>query len=196
MTKPLTKVTVQPPYLTYNGKIDEFQYDHGSKTNNIFLKLCNASENIYSDQTGRVTIVSRKDSEYAMIVNEYNSNHIHGEPITSRNASDLTKVYEKLHKTFTSRGLHTQLHIIDNECSNLFKNFMTKFDENFQFMYPHLHQQNAAERVIQTFKNQFIAGISSVNKDLPVHIWCRLIPQACLVLNLLRQSRINPKLSA
>ena len=73
---------------------------------------------------------------------------------------------------------------------------MTKVDENFQFVPPHQHQQNAAERAIQTFKNHFISGISSVNKYFSVHIWCRLIPQACLVLNLLQQSRINPKLSA
>ena len=31
---------------------------------------------------------------------------------------------------------------------------------------------------------------------MPMHLWCRLLPQALLTLNLLRQSRINPKLSA
>ena len=39
MTKPFPEVTVQPPYSTDNGKTDEFPHDHGSKTNNIFLKL-------------------------------------------------------------------------------------------------------------------------------------------------------------
>ena len=29
-----------------------------------------------------------------------------------------------------------------------------------------------------------------------MHLWCRLLPQALLTLNLLRQSRINPKFSA
>ena len=44
---------------------------------------------------------------------------------------------------------------------------MTKVDEHFQFVPPHLHRQNAAERAIQTFKNYFIYGISSVNKYPP-----------------------------
>jgi hypothetical protein len=29
-----------------------------------------------------------------------------------------------------------------------------------------------------------------------MHLWCRLIPQADIALNLLRGSRVNPKLSA
>ena len=73
---------------------------------------------------------------------------------------------------------------------------MTKFDETFQCVPPHLHLQNAAERAIQKLTNHFISGVSSVKKDFPMHIRCRLIPQACLVLNLLRQSRINPKIYA
>ena len=150
---------------------------------------------MYSYQTGRFPITSRKGSKYVMIVYEYDSNHIHGEPIKYQNAVYLTRANEKLHKMFTSRGLQPQLHILDNECSNLFKNFMTKVDEKFQFVPPHLHQLNAAKRQIQTSNNHFIAGISSVNKDFPMHLWCRLIPQACPVLNLPRQSRINPKFS-
>ena len=55
--------------------------------------------------------------------------------------------------------------------------FMTKVDEQFQFVPPHLHKKKSAERVIQTFKNNLFDGISSVNKDLPMHLWCRLIPQ-------------------
>ena len=130
-----------------------------------------------------------------MILYEYNSNHIHGESIKSNNAVDLTRAYKKLHKMFTSRGLQPQLNILDNEFSSLFKHFMTKVDEKFQFLPPHLHRQNAAERVICTFKNHLIAGISSIKKYFPMHLGCQFIPQACLVLNVLRQSIINPKLS-
>jgi hypothetical protein len=36
----------------------------------------------------------------------------------------------------------------------------------------------------------------SVDRDFPIHLWDRLLPQALLTLNLLRGSRINPKLSA
>ena len=136
MTNPFLEVTWQPPDSTENGKTYEFPHDHGSKTNNIFLKLYNASEKIYSYQTGRFPIISRKGSKYVMIVYEYNSNKFHGDPIKYCNAADSTRAYKKVHKMFTSRGLQPQLHILDNECSNLFKNFMTKVDDKFWFAPP------------------------------------------------------------
>ena len=68
--------------------------------------------------------------------------------------------------------------------------------KHFQLVLPHLHMRKSAERAIQTFKNHFIAGLASVSKNLPVHLYCRLLPHCLLTLNLLRPSRINPKLSA
>ena len=61
---------------------------------------------------------------------------------------------------------------------------------------PHIHRCNSAEHVIQTFKNHFIAGLSSTDPNFPLSNWCRLLPQAELTLNLLRPSRLNLKLSA
>ena len=78
MTKPLPEVTGQPTYYTDNGKTDEFPHYHGSKTNNIFLKLYNASEKIYSYQTGRFPITSSKLIKYVMLVYEHDSNLTHG----------------------------------------------------------------------------------------------------------------------
>jgi hypothetical protein len=55
---------------------------------------------------------------------------------------------------------------------------------------PDLHRCNAAERAIQTFKNHFIAGLSSTDKHLPMHLWDRLLLQATTPLNLLRLGEI------
>ena len=63
-------------------------------------------------------------------------------------------------------------------------------------MPPHIHRRNSAERAIQTFKNHFIASLASTDPNFPLSNWCRLLPQAELTLNLLRPSRLNPKLSA
>jgi hypothetical protein len=42
----------------------------------------------------------------------------------------------------------------------------------------------------------FVAGLSSVDPSFPIHLWDRLLPQAEITLNLLRTSRLHPKLSA
>jgi len=41
-----------------------------------------------------------------------------------------------------------------------------------------------------------VAGLSSTDKCFPLHLWDCLIPQVLLTLNLLRPSRLNPRLSA
>ena len=66
----------------------------------------------------------------------------------------------------------------------------------YQLVLPHIHQRNASERAIRTFKNHFIAGLASTDPNFPLSNWCRLLPQAELTLNLLHASRLNPKLSA
>jgi hypothetical protein len=61
---------------------------------------------------------------------------------------------------------------------------------------PYSHRRNAAERAIRSFKDQLIAGLCSADKSFPIHLCDRLLQQAVITLNMLRTSRINPKLSA
>ena len=65
-----------------------------------------------------------------------------------------------------------------------------------QLFPPNDHRTNQAEKAIDTWKCHFLAGLSGVDPNFPLHHWCRLLPQATQTLNLLRRSRINPRLSA
>jgi hypothetical protein len=75
------------------------------------------------------------------------------------------------------------------------KNFFTVNNIAYQLVRPHCHRRNAAERAIRTFKEHFVAGLSSVDPSFPMQ-WDRLLPQADITLNLLRTSRLHPRLSA
>jgi hypothetical protein len=76
------------------------------------------------------------------------------------------------------------------------KTFFTANDVEYQLVPPQCHRHNAAERAIQTFKEHFVAGLSSVDPTFPLHLWDRLLPQAEITLNLLRTLRLHPQLSA
>ena len=73
---------------------------------------------------------------------------------------------------------------------------MTNQQEDYQLVPPGNHRRNAAERAIRTFKNHLIAGLSTADPNFPLNLWDRLLDQAYITLNLLRGSRMNPKLSA
>ena len=110
--------------------------------------------------------------------------------------SEIVCSYTTLHEYICLRGLKPTLHILDNECPAGLKTFMTKADENFQLVPPHGHRANHAEKSIGTFKEHLITSICSYDPSSPMHLWDRNIPQATITLNLLRPSRINPRLSS
>ena len=94
-------------------------------------------------------------------------------------------------------GVRPTFHILENEVSTDLIAFL-ETDENItaQLAPAGCHHRNTAERAIRTFKNHFIAGLCTAHKNFPLNQWCSLLPQAVITFNLLRTSRLNPKISA
>ena len=154
------------------------------------------SGQIYSDQTGKFVIASSAGNNYVLVVYDYDSNAILVEPMRSRTGPCILAAFQVIHARLVAAGLRPQLQRLDNECSAALKSFLRDETVDFQLVIPRDHRRNAAERAIRTFKNHFIAGLCSVDKNFPLHLWDKLLPQAEITLNLMRGSRINPKLSA
>jgi hypothetical protein len=166
------------------------------RTHMCYAAMMEPTGKVFSDQTGRFVIPSSIGNNYLIIVYDYDSNSILAEPIKSRSGAAILAGYQAIHSKLYAAGLRPRLQRLDNECSEPLKEFLNKETIDFQLAPPGIHRRNAAERAIRTFKNHFIAGLCSVDKDFPLHLWDRLVPQALLTLNLLRGSRVNPKLSA
>jgi hypothetical protein len=131
-----------------------------------------------------------------MVCNVFDCNYVKVVPMKSRSTSELVKAYDHIHQELTAKGYKPKLQTRDNEASAALKNFFTTNDAEYQLVPPHCHRHNAAERTIPTFKEHFVAGLSSVDTTFPLHLWDRLLPQAEIILNLLRTSRLYPQLSA
>jgi hypothetical protein len=100
------------------------------------------------------------------------------------------------HLPRTSRGFRPKLQTMDNEASSALKHYFPENDMIYQLVPPHFHRRNTVEHEIRTFKEHFVAGLSSLDPDFPMHLWDRLLPQTEITLNLLRTSRLHPQLSA
>jgi hypothetical protein len=131
-----------------------------------------------------------------MILYNHDSNATLAEPMKSRSDHEMIRAYKKLHSCLTTRGLKPKLQRLDNETSTKLKTRMRTKQVDIQLAPPHIHQRKAVKRAIRTWKNHFIAGLASADKKFPIHLWDRLIPQTVTTLNLLHQSRINPRLSS
>ena len=166
------------------------------RTHFIYADCQPLSGQIYSDPTGRFIAPSSSGNVYLLVVYDYDSNYIFAEPMKTRTGAEHLAAYKRVHTTLTSRGLKPQLQRLDNEASTALQQFMQDEGVDYQLVPPNLHRRNAAERAIRTFKNHFIAGLCSTDPNFPLPLWDKLLPQALITLNLLRGSRINPRLSA
>ena len=114
----------------------------------------------------------------------------------NRKGTEILQAYKRAIAILYRAGLRPNLQRLDNEASTALQQHMADSDIDYQLAPPNVHRRNAAERAIRTFKNHFIAGLCSTDTGFPLNLWDRLLPQALLTLNLLRRSRINPRLSA
>jgi hypothetical protein len=142
---------------------------------------------IYTDQTGCFVQASSNGNNYLLILYDYDSNRILAEPIKTRTGQAILAAYKIIHTRLCNAGLHPKLQCLDNECSDALQ-FMSNEGVDYQLVPPGMHRRNAAERAIHSFKNHFIAGLCSVHKHFPLHLWDRLVPQAVITLNMMRGS--------
>jgi hypothetical protein len=105
--------------------------------------------------------------------------------------------YNAIMTHLAAKGLSVDLQILDNKASAAYKEAITfKWKATFQLVPPDMHRRNQAERAIHTFKDHFLAILAGVDAAFPPYLWDLLLPQTKLTLNLLRQSTINPRISA
>ena len=118
------------------------------------------------------------------------------EPMKNRNSGHMIKNYQKIIERMKAAGLGIKKHYLDNKVSNDFKAAIKKNDYKFEKVAPSNHRCNIAERVIQTAKDHFISVLAGCDVSFPMHLWCRLLAQAELQLNLKQMSNMAPKVCA
>jgi hypothetical protein len=165
------------------------------KTEFLYATIVNSGQ-IHRDLTGLFPTTSAKGNKYVLVIYEYDTNNVLTEPTKSRGDQEMVRAYNKLIQELVDHGFKPRLQRLDNECSSALRSLLNQHDIQFQLAPPPMHRRNAAERAIETFKNKFIGGLCSVDPTFPLRLWYRLLPQATVTLNLLRQSRIDPMVSA
>ena len=126
----------------------------------------------------------------------YDSNAILVQAIQNRQAQTIANAWETLAKRINKNGHKFNNFILDNEISSELKNAFKKYNIEYECEPPKIHRRNAAERAIWTFENHFLAGLATCNPKFTINKWEKLLQQAKITLNLLRQARQNTKLSA
>jgi hypothetical protein len=169
--------------------------DLGTKTHLVYAVVVDQGQ-LYTDFMVKFPVRSSKGNSYVMVCYVYDCNYAKVITMKSRSALEWVRAYDTVHQELTVKGFKPKRQTLDNEASTALKIFFTVNDIAYQLVPPHCHRLNAAERAIRTFKENFVAGLSSVDPAFPLHLWDRLLPHAEIMLNLLRTSRLHPQLFA
>lgn len=150
-----------------------------------------------TDLPGRYPITSARGHKYIFLLYDHDTNYIHATPIPSRKAEDLIDGFNTCYTELKQNGFTATNLKLDNEISNSFINHIENNEHlTYQLVSAGNHRTLMAERAIQDFKNHFISILSGTDPDFPTNCWDLLIPQTLITLNLLRDSKIQPNLSA
>ena len=187
-----TKQEYKAPNFLYSANVEQAK----QMTNEFFPQVVSVTGQVYTDQTGQFHVPAASGNKYLFVLYDYDSNYIFAVPIPRRAKECILNAYKTVYKTLASRGLKPRIQRLDNEVSDILKEYMRDKGVSYQLTPAGDHARNLAERAIQTFKNNFISGLSTTHLDFPLNQWDKLVPQAELTLNILRPSRINPHLSA
>ena len=117
----------------------------------------------YIDLTGRFPHRSSRGNEYILVGYHRDSNAIFSTALKRRTLPEVTRGWKIINDKIAAAQVEPSIYTIDNEANILLKSTMTKRVLNYQLVSPYYHRVNATEKAIQTFKNQFKAGLSSTD---------------------------------
>ena len=78
----------------------------------------------------------------------------------SKNDSEMSRVFKTVYENLEKRGIKPKFHIMDNEASSTVMSWIEQNKVDVHKVSPHNHRANTAERMIETAKHHFIAGMA------------------------------------
>ena len=166
------------------------------KHHGIYVRVDEAKETIYSDQTGAFPVRSRSGNRYIMVMCEMDSNAILSEAMRNRSSGEMIRAYQVLLKKLKMAGMRPKKHVLDNEISSDFKEAIRENKMEYELVPKGQHRRNIAEKAIKTWKSHAIGVFSGMDSKCPLFLWDLMLEQLDMQINMLRQSNVTPKISA
>ena len=190
----------QIPLYLQNLETEGMEIVQEAKCEEVYIQILYVTwmnGTVYTDLTGEFPTTSARGNKYKYIAYSYDTNGILFEAMKSKHDGEMLRVFDKVCKKLTSRGIKPTFHVMENEASRAVMDWLKLVKQvDAQELSPQNHRANVAERMIETGKHHLISGIAGTDENFPITQWDRLIPQTQRTLNMMRLCRINQKLSS
>ena len=169
----------------------------GLKVNNVYTSVYEVRNTVLSDYTGQFPTRSQQGNKYITIMVEIYSNAIIVDPIRSHKDAELTRAYQTMILRLIRAEITPKKHILNNAVSEALKKIIQdEYKMKIELVPPGTHRRNASEVSIRNFKAHFLSVLAGTAQEFLPSLWNRLLLQAEITINLLRQSNETPNVSA
>ena len=134
----------------------------------VVLDIRIMNSTIYTDLTGAFPVTSERGNKLLYIAYSYDANGVLWELMKSKNDSEMSRVFKTVYEKLEKRGIKPKLHIMDNEVSRTVMSWLEQNRVDAQKVSPHNHRANTVERMIETTKHHFIAGMGGTYENYPI----------------------------
>ena len=110
------------------------QNTSGERTHQVFVALHELKSMLHTDLTGRLPVPSNSGNQYILFAYNYDSNCILLQPVRNRKAPTLLEGYKHIVKRLVKGGCKPKLQRLDNEASELLKEYMHEQKIDFQLV--------------------------------------------------------------
>jgi UDP-glucose 6-dehydrogenase len=125
---------------------------------------------VYTDQTSNMPVVSYAGNKCQFVCYEYRSNAILVLAMKDQTDDSLHAVFKDVYEFLTARGFKPKLNVMDNQSSKRIQKYIKSTGADIQLVNSDDHRVKACERAIQTWKNHWIAGLSTVDHACPLQL--------------------------
>jgi hypothetical protein len=108
------------------------QVDKEERTHCCYLADMAPTGQIYTDQTGKFVAPSSNGNNYQLICYDYDSNAILAVAFKNQTATCIKTAFQEVHRRLCKAGLRPAFHRLDNECSDILKQFLQKENIDYQ----------------------------------------------------------------
>ncbi|KAL7484818.1 hypothetical protein ACHAW6_010431 [Cyclotella cf. meneghiniana] len=116
----------------------------------IFIRTYDTNDTLYMDQTGKFPHLSSQGNRYQMILYHVNSNSIWVKPTKNKTEGKLILACKSALLRMKACRNTPSRQVMDNEISAAYKTAITKLGMLYQLVPLDDHQENIAEKAIQT----------------------------------------------
>ena len=141
------------------------------KVRDIYTKVYNVREIIFSNQTGQYPKRSLRENKYIMVLVEIDSNAIMVAHMKIQHENEMKQAYKSMVTRLHRTGIVPKNHMLDNTVSESMKAMSRdKCHMTMELVPPGCHRHNTAEVAIQNFKAHFHSVLAGVADKFPMQL--------------------------